>query len=168
MSKRTKLSLLSAGVACLLALAAVRLRAADGKAAAAAPEQQDAQPAGARPSAGGRFFEMRTYHSPDGKLEDLHNRFRNHTNRLFRKHGIEMVGYWTVTEAPGAKPGGASKDTLVFILAYPSRDERDKRWNAFAGDPEWKKAKDESEKNGPLVTKVEQVFMNPTDYSPMK
>jgi hypothetical protein len=152
-------------VACVVALAAMKLPAADENAA-----NDDAQAAQARSRAGGtgRYFEMRTYHAAEGKLEDLHNRFRNHTNRLFRKHGIEMVGYWTVTEAPGGKAGSASKDTLVFILAYPSRDERDKRWNAFANDPEWKKAKDESEKNGALVTKVEQVFMNPTDYSPIK
>jgi hypothetical protein len=161
-----RLSFVGAGLACVLALAAMKLPAADEKAS----QDADAQPAQARSagSAGSRYFEMRTYHAAEGKLEDLHNRFRNHTNRLFKKHGIEMVGYWTVTEAPGAKPGNAPKDTLVFILAYPSRDERDKRWNAFANDPEWKKAKDESEKNGALVTKAEQVFMNPTDYSPIK
>ena len=164
MTSRIRISLATAAVACVVALAAVGLSAADEKAA----DEQDAQAARARSTAGGRYFEMRTYHCADGKLEDLHNRFRNHTNRLFRKHGIEMVGYWTVTGAPGANPSSASKDTLVFILAYPSREERDKRWNAFAGDPEWKKAKDESEKNGPLVAKVEQVFMCPTDYSPIK
>ena len=164
MSSRMRLSLAGLGVACVVALAAVKLPAAGDEKAS---QDADAQLAQTR-SAGGRYFEMRTYHAAEGKLEDLHTRFRNHTNRLFKKHGIDMIGYWTATDAPGGAPGSASKDTLVFILAYPSRDERDKRWNAFAGDPEWKKAKDESEKKGPLVTKVEQVFMTPTDYSPIK
>ena len=167
MSNRIRLSFVAVGVACVVALAGVRLSAADDKAAT----DQDAQQARARSSAGdsggGRYFEMRTYHVAEGKLEDLHNRFRNHTGRLFKKHGIEAVGYWTVAAAPGAA-AGAPHDTLVFILAYPSRDERDKRWNAFANDPEWKKAAAESEKNGKLVAKVEQTFMNPTDYSPAK
>ncbi|HZN64483.1 MAG TPA: NIPSNAP family protein [Tepidisphaeraceae bacterium] len=165
MSNRIMLSLVAATVAFVVALAAVKLPAADENASQEPAQQAQSRSSG---SAGGRYFEMRTYHAAEGKLEDLHNRFRNHTNRLFKKHGIEMVGYWTVTEAPGAASGSASKDTLVFILAYPSREERDKRWNAFADDPEWKKAKDESEKKGVLVTKVEQVFMNPTDYSPIK
>ncbi len=158
MTSRTRISLTTAAVVCVVALAAVGLSAADEKAA----DEQDAQAARARSSAGGRYFEMRTYHAAEGKLEDLHNRFRNHTNRLFRKHGIEMVGYWTPANEP------ASKNTLVFILAYPSREAREKSWNGFTNDPEWKKAAAESEKNGKLVAKAEQVFMNPTDYSPVK
>ena len=113
-------------------------------------------------SATGRYYEMRTYTTAEGKLEDLHNRFRNHTNRLFKKHGIEMVGYWTPADEQ------KSKNTLVFILAYPSREEQPKRWQAFVNDPEWKKAAAESERNGKLVVKVDQLFMNPTDYSPAK
>jgi hypothetical protein len=110
-----------------------------------------------------RFFEMRTYTAAEGKLDALHARFRDHTNRLFVKHGIELVGYWTpVDEAKGAK------NTLVYILAYPSREAREASWKAFGADPEWVKAKAASEVNGKLVEKVESVFMKPTDYSPIK
>ena len=159
MFKRSKLVAALAAALVLSAAATVRLAAAD-DADKATPE--GAQAAGAQSAGKGRFYEMRTYHTADGKLQDLHNRFRNHTNRLFKKHGIEMVGYWTPADEP------ASKNTLVFILAYPSREAREKMWNAFANDPEWKKAAAESERNGKLVAKVDQLYMNPTDYSPAK
>ena len=170
-ARRHKIAAALLAAVALSAGAALRLNAAAGQGKPGAPDAQTAgaqtagaQAAGAQSIAGGkgRFYEMRTYHCAEGKLEDLHNRFRNHTNKLFKKHGIEMVGYWTPADAP------ASKNTLVFILAYPSREAREQRWNAFANDPEWVKAKAESERNGPLVTKVDQVYMNPTDYSPSK
>jgi hypothetical protein len=110
----------------------------------------------------GRYFEMRTYTVNDGKMDALHARFRDHTVRLFTKHGIESVGYWTVNSGDGAGK------TLVFVLAYPSKEEQAKRWKAFAEDPEWKKAKEESEKNGVLVSKAVNAFMDPADYSPVK
>lgn len=110
----------------------------------------------------GRYFEMRQYTANEGKMDALHARFRDHTNRLFTKHGIEMIGYWTVNSGEGAGK------TLVFVLAYPSKEEHAKRWKAFAEDPEWKKAKDDSEKGGVLVGKVVNFFMDPTDYSPAK
>lgn len=155
MSHRIKLSIAAVVAVSLTSALALRLRAAD--------EPASAQAAGASSSAG-RFFEMRTYHVADGKMEALHDRFRQHTNRLFKKHGIDMVGYWTVS----AKPGEGPKNTLVFILGYPSREEQPKRWQAFANDPDWVKAKNESERDGPLVSKVEQTFLAPTDYSPVK
>ena len=152
-----KLSVVALAVVCLSSAVALRLRAAD---------DQAAQPAGAQAAGAtaGRYFEMRTYHVPDGKMDALHARFRDHTLRLFKKHGIESVGYWTVS----VKPGEGPKNTLVFLLAYPSKEEQPKRWNAFANDPEWTKAKNESEREGPLVAKVEQTFLAPTDYSPVK
>lgn len=156
---RSRMAAVVSVAAILCGATALHLSAADEQDKAAAA---GAKAAGAASSGTGRFYEMRTYHCPEGKLEDLHNRFRNHTNRLFKKHGIEMIGYWTPADAP------ESKNTLVFILAYPSRAEREKRWNAFASDPEWKKAAAESEKNGRLVAKVDQLYMNPTDYSPSK
>jgi hypothetical protein len=159
-----KLTVVALMAACLSSAVALRLRAAHDPAAAQDAGAQTAAAQAAGAASGGRYFEMRTYHVAEGKLEALHNRFRQHTNRLFKKHGIDMVGYWTVS----AKPGEAAKDTLVFILGYPSREEHDKRWNAFANDPEWVKAKNESERNGPLVEKVEQQFLAPTDYSPVK
>ena len=106
---------------------------------------------------------MRTYITNEGKLEALHARFRDHTNRLFKKHGMELVGYWTPQDEKQGK-----SNTLVYILAYPSREAREKSWKDFFADPEWQAASKKSEENGKLVAKVESVFMNPTDYSPIK
>ena len=110
-----------------------------------------------------RFFEKRTYTAAEGKLDALHARFRDHTNALFRKHGMEIIGFWTPTED---KQG--AKNTLIYILAYPSKEAREASWKAFSADPEWQAARKESEKNGKLVDKVESVYMKPTDYSPIK
>src|SRR5438552_12702938 len=107
-------------------------------------------------------FEMRTYTAAEGKLDALHARFRDHTNALFLKHGMTVIGYWTPTE------GDKAKNTLVYILAYPDREGREKMWKEFQADPDWKKAKGESEKDGALVKKVESVFLSATDYSPIK
>lgn len=107
-----------------------------------------------------RVFEMRTYYVAPGKMDALHARFREHTNKLFEKHGMTLIGYWTPIEAKDQK--------LVFILAYPSKAAADKSWKAFINDEDWKKAKAASEKDGPLVTKYESVYLNPADYSPIK
>jgi hypothetical protein len=115
-----------------------------------------------KPAAKERVFEMRTYIAAPGKLDDLNARFRNHTNKLFVKHGMELIGYWTPTAEPG------SKNTLIYILAFPSKDAADKSWKAFRDDPEWKKVVQQTEANGKLVEKVESVYMKPTDYSPIK
>jgi hypothetical protein len=109
-----------------------------------------------------RVFELRTYTAAPGKMEALHARFRDHTNALFKKHGMTIIGFWT----PLAEKGEEKK--LYYVLAFPSKEAADKSWKAFREDPEWKKAKDASEKDGPLVKKVESVFMKPTDYSPLK
>ena len=110
-----------------------------------------------------RYFEMRTYHAPEGKLDALNARFRDHTTKLFEKHGMVNIGYWTPAKG---QPGAGS--TLVYILAYPSKEAADASWKAFRADPEWIKAKTDSERDGKLVEKVDQLFMNPTDYSPIK
>ena len=113
-------------------------------------------------------FEMRTYTAAEGKLEALHARFRDHTNALFLKHGMHVIGYW-VPDAPAkADEVDRSKNTLVYLLAYPDRETRDKMWKAFQSDPDWKKAREESEKNGKLVEKVQSDFLSATDYSPIK
>lgn len=114
-----------------------------------------------KPSAG-RVFEMRTYICNDGKLDELHKRFREHTNRLFVKHGMELVGYWTPAE------GKEADNTLVYMLAFPSRAARDKSFKDFGADPEWQAAYKASHANGPLVKEVKSQFLNPTDYSPIK
>ncbi len=106
-----------------------------------------------------RYFELRTYHAAPGKMDALNARFKEHTNSLFKKHGMEIIGFWTDVNKP---------EVLVYMLAYPTKEAREKSWKAFQSDPEWKKAKDESEKNGKLVEKVDQQFLTPTDYSPIK
>ena len=113
---------------------------------------------------GGRVFEMRTYFAAEGKLQDLHGRFRKHTNAMFKKHGMDVVGYWT----PQAEPGKPAPETIVYILAFPDREAAKASWTAFAADPAWQKAKADSEKDGKLVAKIESVFLDPTDYSPTK
>lgn len=106
-----------------------------------------------------RVFEMRTYTTAAGRLPVLHKRFREHTNYLFVKHGMTLVGYWTPTE---------KAETLVYILAYPNMDARKKSWDGFMADAAWKKAWADSKKDGPVVTKVDSYFLNPTDYSPIR
>lgn len=106
-----------------------------------------------------RCYELRIYHTAPGKLDDLHQRFRNHTLRLFEKHGIRSVGYWV--------PLQNSEDTrLFFLLSYPSREAREASWKAFSADPEWQAAYKASEAKGPLVVKAENFFLGTTDYSP--
>ena len=105
---------------------------------------------------------MRTYTANDGKLEALQARFRNHTTKLFKKHGMTNVGYWTPVDEP------LSRNTLIYILAHSNREAAKKSWDGFRSDPDWKKAAQESEVNGKLVAKVESVFLEPTDYSAIK
>ena len=109
-----------------------------------------------------RLFELRTYTTNEGKLPELHDRFRDHTNKLFQKHGMTLIGYWTPTEGPGAG------NTLVYILAYPGREAREASWKAFLADPDWQTAFKASTAGGRLVKKVESRFLAPTDYSPIK
>jgi hypothetical protein len=109
-----------------------------------------------------RFFEMRTYTANDGKMLELHKRFREHTNRLFEKHGMTLIAYWTPVDGPEAE------NTLVYVLAYPSREAREKSWKEFQADPEWQAAYKASHANGPLVKKAVSQFLSPTDYSPIK
>jgi hypothetical protein len=110
----------------------------------------------------GRVFELRTYTAPEGKLADLHARFRSHTMRIFKKHGIENVGYFAPQDAP------LSQNTLVYLIAHPSREAAKQNWAAFQKDPEWQKVANESQVNGKIVAKVESVFLDATDYSPLK
>jgi len=140
-----------------LAIFAFALCAAIAWLSAAPPVAPAQESAAAKLSA--RIFEMRTYHTAPGRLDALHSRFRNHTNYLFVKHGMTLVGYWTPVDQP---------DTLVYILAYPSRDAREASWKAFMNDPVWKQVYTESHQDGAIVSKVESVFLDPTDYSPIR
>jgi hypothetical protein len=110
----------------------------------------------------GRVFELRTYTAPDGKLPDLQARFRNHTMRIFEKHGIKNVGYWVPQDAP------AKDNTLIYIISHESREAAKKSWAAFGADPEWQKVAKESQLNGKIVAGITSVYMDPADYSPIK
>jgi len=109
-----------------------------------------------------RVFELRTYTAPEGKLPELQARFRNHTMRIFNKHNMTSIGYWVPQDAPN------SQNTLIYVLAHPSREAAKKNWADFQADSEWQKVSTESQVNGRIVSKVESVFMDPTDYSPIK
>jgi hypothetical protein len=109
-----------------------------------------------------RVLELRTYTCYEGKLPDLLARFRNHTMSIFEKHGMTNIAYWVPQDSP------AHENTLIYVIAHPSRDAAKKNWAAFIADPEWQKVQKESEANGKLVSKVESVFMDPTDFSPLK
>jgi hypothetical protein len=103
------------------------------------------------------LYELRTYHANEGKLDALHERFRNHTMALFEKHGMQNVGYWIPADQP---------DTLIYILAHKDADAAQASWKAFVADPAWQEVYQASIADGRLVAKIENSFMTKTDYSP--
>jgi hypothetical protein len=107
-------------------------------------------------------YELRTYTAPEGKLGELHTRFRDHTVRIFNRHGMKSVIYLAPQDAPD------SQNTLIYILEHPSREAAKKAWADFQADPEWVKVAADSQVNGRIVSKVVSVFADPTDYSPIK
>lgn len=109
-----------------------------------------------------RVFELRTYTAPEGKLVNLQARFRDHTTRLFERHGITNIGYWTPQDAP------TSSNTLVYIISHRSREAAEASWANFRSDPEWRRVSRESQVDGRIVSDVESIFLDPTDYSPMQ
>jgi hypothetical protein len=110
-----------------------------------------------------RFFEMRTYIASAGRFDALKARFKDHTLGFFQTHGMTSIGYWTpATGQPGAG------NTLTYILAYPSREARDKSWAAFNADPAWLKAREASLVGGNPVARVDSIFLDPADFSPIK
>jgi len=106
-----------------------------------------------------RVFELRTYTAVDGKLENLLARFRDHTTKLFEKHGMQNIGYWVPKDTP---------NTLIYIVAHKNPDAAKASWDAFRKDPVWLKARDASEAKGKIVDKVTTVFMDPVDFSKLK
>lgn len=112
--------------------------------------------------ANARVFELRTYTAHPGRLDEVVARFRDHTARIFAKNGISSVGYFTPQDAPLAG------NTLVYILAHPSREAAKKNWDAFRNDPEWQKVKTATEANGPIVEKIVSVYLDPTGFSALK
>ena len=108
-------------------------------------------------------YELRTYTTHDGKLANLHKRFRDHTTKLFEKHGIKNIGYWTPTDEK------LKDNTLVYIIAHKNRAAADKSWKAFISDPAWKKVAKESQVDGRILSKApKSQYLIPTDYSPIK
>lgn len=113
----------------------------------------------------GKLYELRFYTTNPGKLPDLHARFRDHTMKLFEKHGMENIIYWTVSE--GTKQDGEDKDNmLVYIIAHKDEASKDASWKAFINDPEWKAVAAKSEENGKILAKPPQaILMRDTDFS---
>jgi hypothetical protein len=109
-----------------------------------------------------KVFEIRTHHTFPGRLDALHKRFREHTMKMFEKHGMSNVGYWVPQDSP------AHESTLVYVISHASRDAAKANWAAFNADPEWKKISEDSQKDGKIVERVESVFVDATDYSPLK
>ena len=116
----------------------------------------------AHAQAGKHVYELRTYTAPEGKLGELNSRFRDHTIRIFNKHGMKSVIFMTPQDAPD------SANTLIYVLEHPSREAAKKAWADFRADPEWVKVETDSQVNGRIVSKVVSVFGDPTDYSPLK
>ncbi len=109
-----------------------------------------------------RVFELRKYVTHEGKLDELHKRFSEHTNKLFVKHGMHLIAYWTPAEGPEAS------NTLIYVLAFPSREARAASWKAFRDDPDWQKAYQASIAGGKLVERIESTVMKAVDYSPIQ
>lgn len=107
-----------------------------------------------------RVFELRTYTTEAGRLPALLARFRDHTVKLFEKHGMKNVGYWTPADA---KDGAENK--LIYLLEHRSREAATAAWKAFGADPEWQAARAKSEASGKIVSKVEFLFLAPTDFA---
>ncbi len=105
-----------------------------------------------------RVYEMRIYHCHKGKLNDLNRRFRNHTMKLFEKHGMTNVGYWTPIDNPDEK--------LYYVLSYPSREAAKASWEGFMADTTWQRVWKESEVNGAIISKIESIFLKTADFSP--
>jgi hypothetical protein len=122
----------------------------------AAAQQDSGNPA----PAGTGVFELRVYHAAPGKLSDLLSRFREHTIKIFARHGIKSVAYWTPLDEP------EKSNTLIYILQHPSREAAAANWKSFQDDPEWKSVKEKSEANGKLVEKIDSTYMALTDFSP--
>ena len=144
MKRRTLIQCISAAAL----LPAANLLASDKKVLDTHPAESDA------------VYELRVYHCYEGKLPDLLRRFREHTTKIFEKHGMKNVAYWTPTDEP------QKSNTLIYILAHPSREAAATNWKAFSADAEWQAVQKASEANGKIVEKVDSTFMALTDFSP--
>ena len=117
---------------------------------------------GVQAAPGARVYELRTYYTLPGRLDALNARFRNHTTKLFEKHGMQNIGYWVPQDEP------KKANTLIYVISHASRDAAKASWQAFRVDPEWQKVSKASEADGKIVEKVESIYMDATDYSALK
>jgi hypothetical protein len=121
-----------------------------------------------------RVYELRIYYPNEGRLDDILKRFREHTTALFEKHGFTNVAYWVTR--PNESPSYATnvlaknegKEALLYIISFPDMESRNRSWEAFIKDPEWIRVYEESRVNGPLVREIDQIFLDPTDFSNLK
>jgi hypothetical protein len=107
------------------------------------------------------IHELRIYHAMPGKLPALLKRFETVTVRLFEKHGIKQVGFWTVAI-------GESNQDLLYILQWESLADREKKFASFQADPEWIEARRKSEENGPLLFSFSNSILAPTSFSALR
>ena len=107
------------------------------------------------------IYEYRVYETMPGKLPNLNARFRDHGLKLFKKHGIKSIGFWTPEI-------GGQINTFIYLIAYDDMAHREKAWKALSSDPEWHKVVAESQADGLIVKRVSNSFLTPTDYSPLK
>jgi hypothetical protein len=108
------------------------------------------------------IYELRTYLPAPNRMEDLLNRFQTFTLTLLKKHGLEVMGFWTTGESEDVP------NKIVYLLRFPNEGAREIAWNAFKGDPQWKTIKEQSEANGPLVESISEEILTPTAFSPMR
>ena len=119
-------------------------------------------------------YELRIYYPHEGRLEAILTRFRDHTTGLFEKHGFTNVGYWVTrpNESPSYATtiiaGNEGKESLLYLVSFPDMDARNRSWESFINDPEWVRVYEESRKEGPLVREIDQIFLNPADFSLLK
>ena len=106
-------------------------------------------------------YELRTYHIPEGRMEEIVERFRSVTCRLFAKYDMEVVGFWTVE-----KP--AEEYALIYLMRYADSEAMARSWEAFRGDPEWIATRERTEANGPIVGEIESRELIPSDFSPLQ
>jgi hypothetical protein len=107
------------------------------------------------------IYELRVYRTVPGRMPNLLARFNDHTLRIWAKHGIRQVGFWTTLV-------GESANDLTYLLAWDSMAEREAKWAAFGSDPEWLSVREESERDGPINANISNQFLNPTSFSALK
>ena len=106
-------------------------------------------------------YELRTYVIPKGKMDDILNRFKNVTMRLFKKHEMEVVGFWTVLQK-------GEKNTLIYLMRFVDEEAMNKAWSAFRSDEEWITTREKTEANGPIVEEVKSELLTPTSFSSLQ